>query len=647
MTYFKYVKRNADSQTDWSAVSKNIADTLIKTRDEREAKRQDIEERSRQFGIELDTIAQGENPEFGQFTLDMAEQTKELRRIQDNLLRSGLLKVRDYNMNRQALNDDWDNFVTMSEEYNTEYSEKLKLYQEGKLSQQTLDEMSQIEGFANFTETKGVVDHMSSRLFLSKKKRDQKTNEITEELDPDSSISINEMRNRLKRKVDRVDPVQELTPIMESLGEHVEVMRKSGILTQENILLRNLNPENEAVVSTFRRAQENAINSILSSPDKVSSVLADVVGQIKGQDVEFVYARNEEEAAKKKEENADNPHILVLKRDPKSGNYFADATEEQREIAFNALRDQSDVMLDIKETPEPTDFEEKREARAARGGKEAKEKAVKSIAQLWYGNDQEVAEAVSSLLNTETVRGPITYIDRDPENGVTVYYGDGESQTFSFKAGGKLLSQEEFAKSMASFFGIEDINEAIFRSSFKPGAEFGMGTGKAQVEQPIQAFGEQVALVDGEAVKVTELFADIRGSKNNIWEGELGYAIDKNSRNIGSVVESALKGLPKNVKSNMIAQVQDYNGDDLVTIYLPQVMAKPLYIPAGEDLGNKMQTALRSIYQAAAEGGPLLQRSDFEDLGITEFERFNNDKVDKATGIGAQGSTNPSGGNAR
>ena len=300
MTYFKYVKRNADSQTDWSAVSKNIADTLIKTRDEREAKRQDIEERSRQFGIELDTIAQGENPEFGQFTLDMAEQTKELRRIQDNLLRSGLLKVRDYNMNRQALNDDWDNFVTMSEEYNTEYSEKLKLYQEGKLSQQTLDEMSQIEGFANFTETKGVVDHMSSRLFLSKKKRDQKTNEITEELDPDSSISINEMRNRLKRKVDRVDPVQELTPIMESLGEHVEVMRKSGILTQENILLRNLNPENEAVVSTFRRAQENAINSILSSPDKVSSVLADVVGQIKGQDVEFVYARNEEEAAKKK-----------------------------------------------------------------------------------------------------------------------------------------------------------------------------------------------------------------------------------------------------------------------------------------------------------------------------------------------------------
>lgn len=642
MTYFKYVKRNADSQTDWSAVSKNIADTLIKTRDERESKRQDIEERSRQFGIELDTIAQGENPEFGQFTLDMAEQTKELRRIQDNLLRSGLLKVRDYNMNRQALNDDWDNFVTMSEEYNTEYSEKLKLYQEGKLSQQTLDEMNQIEGFANFTETKGVVDHMSSRLFLSKKKRND-AGEITEELDPDSSISINEMRNRLKRKVDRVDPIQELTPIMESLGEHVEVMRRSGILTEENILLRELNPADEAVVSTFRRAQETAINSILSSPDKVSSVLADVVGQIGEQDVEFVYARTEEEAAKLKEDNAGNPHILVLKRDPKSGNYFADATEEQREIAFNALRDQSDVMLDIKQTAEPVDFEARREARAARGGKEAKEKAVTSIAQLWYGDDTQVAEAVRSLLNNKSAREPITSISRDPEKGVTVFYGDNQQQTFPFEVAGKQLSQEEFVKSMASFFDIEDINEAVGRSSFKRDAEFGRGVGSAQVEQPITAFDEQVALVDGDPVRVTELFKDIRGDDDLLG----GYTIGNNSKQvIGSVVANALRGLPEDLKSSMSSGVQDYDGDDLVTIYLPEVMAKPLYIPAGENLGNEMQSALQLIYQTAARGGETLQRSDFESF-ITEFGKFNNEKVDKETGIGAQGSTNPSQGNVR
>jgi hypothetical protein len=642
MTYFKYVKRNADSQTDWSAVSKNISDTLIKTRDEREAKRQDIEERSRQFGIELDTIAQGENPEFGQFTLDMAEQTKELRRIQDNLLRSGLLKVRDYNMNRQALNDDWDNFVTMSEEYNTEYSEKLKLYQEGKLSQQTLDEMSQIEGFANFTETKGVVDHMSSRLFLSKKKRN-KAGEITEELDPASSISINEMRNRLKRKVDRVDPVQELTPIMESLGQQIEVMRRSGILTEENILLRDLNPADEEVVSTFRRAQENAINSILSSPDKVSSVLVDVVGRIDGKPVDFVYARTDDDAAKLKEQNAGNPHILVLKRDPKSGNYFADATEAQREIAFNALRDQSDVMLDIKEAPEPIDFEARREATGRAAGKEAKEKAVTSIAQLWYGDDREVAESVRSLLNNKSARGSITSISRDPEEGVTIFYGEDEKQTFPFKVNETLLSQEEFAKSIASFFGIEDIDEALALSSFKPNAEFGRGKGTAQATQPIPAFNDQNALVDGEPVKVSDLFNDVRGV-NNVFGG---YTINSNSRQaIGSVVSNALSGLPKGVKSNMISSVQDYDGDDLVAIYLPQVMDKPLYIPAGEDVGNEMQNALRFIYETAAKG-ERLTRSDFSGIGITDFAEFNKDKVDKETGVGVQGSTNEIGGRVR
>ena len=300
-------------------------------------------------------------------------------------------------------------------------------------------------------------------------------------------------------------------------------------------------------------------------------------------------------------------------------------------------------MLDIKETPEPTDLEAKREARAAGKGREAEDKAVTSIAQLWYGNDQEVAEAVRSLLNNRSAREPITNISRDPEEGVTVYYGDGQRQTFPFKVGKELLSQEEFVKSMATFFDIKDINEAIGRSSFIADAEFGKGTGTAQVDQPINAFDEQVAIVDGDPVKVTDLFNDIRGD-NKVFGG---YTIGNNSKQvISSVVSSALSGLPEGLKSSMSSGVQDYDGDDLVTIYLPQVMAKPLYIPAGEDLASDMQNALRLIYQTAA-GGEKLQRSDFEGLGIPEFEKFNNNKVDIETGIGAQGSTNPSGGNAR
>jgi hypothetical protein len=81
MTYYKYVKRNAESQPNWAEVAKGISDTLIKTRDAREQKRQEIDERIRKFGDLLDNAPQGDNIELNKQTLEAADQSKELLRI--------------------------------------------------------------------------------------------------------------------------------------------------------------------------------------------------------------------------------------------------------------------------------------------------------------------------------------------------------------------------------------------------------------------------------------------------------------------------------------------------------------------------------------------------------------------------------------
>lgn len=647
MTYYKYVKRNADSQTNWAEVTKGISDTLIATRDAREEKRQKIEEQSRKFGDLLDNAPQGDNLEFNKLTLDMAEQSKELRRIQDNLLRSGMMSVKDYNMARQTMSDDWDNFTTFATEANEEYAKKMKDYQDGLISRQTLDEMSIIEGFSNFTQTKGHVDHMTGRLGLAKRTEDG--------IDETSVMSINEMRNRLKRTVNRVNVIDELNPAVQSLGQHIEVMRSAGILTEENILRRDLNPDDEEVVSTYRRAQEDYINSIITSPDKASSILLDTIGLANGKQIETVFAASEEEAERIKAKGDDA--VLVLKRDPKSGNYFADITDSQRDMIVSTLRDQMDVMLDIKQTPEPIDMQARAEARAIGRGEKEQLTPVMSIAQLWYGDENEVRQALDSLKNTpigKNVGKSIESIERTPE-GVIVDYidnADGKaSQTFAFyDEEGNLKTQEEFAQSIASFFGITDITKALKSSEYDPNRKFGTGVGRSEITReapPKKAFEQQFTVVDGEAVSATSLIAEITGELSGTIFKD--YEFESTAPQINAAIEAGLKELPPDAKRNMSYGIKEYDGDQVVQVYLPSVTDLPINIPASANVGSELTTVLRKIYDAG-QNGIKLTRDDFSQM-ITDFSKFNSDAADKEIGVKRQqnttSGTNPSGGNVR
>ena len=655
MTYYKYVKRNAESQPNWAEVAKGISDTLTKTRDAREQKRQEIEERSRKFGELLDNAPQGDNLEFNKLTLDMAEQSKELRRIQDNLLRSGMMSVKDYNMARQTMSDDWDNYTAFAKEANEEYAKKMQEYQDGLISRQTLDEMSYIEGFSNFTATKGHVDHMTGRLGVAKRVYDKETGTYTEDIEETSAMSINELRNRLKRSVQRVDVIAELTPSVESLGKHVEVLRRNGILTQDNVFNTDLTTDQKTILQTFIDAREDSINAILTSPDKASSVLLDYVGRTpEGKEITTQFAASQKEAEEIKARGDDS--VLVLLRDPKSGNYFADPTEKQRGIMVEALTDRFNSMIDITETPEPVDLQARREDREDRKGEKGDKDVVTNIAQLWYGTENEVREALNFLSELPNSRGTIERADRT-KDGVVFYWnedGTQKSKTFSFvDANNNVMSQAEFAKSIGSFFGIKNINEVVGRSSFDADREFSKASSSVAVvteAQPAKPFDKQSTIVGDEVAMLPELLAEVRGKKE--WVG--GYSLLNNSAEaMQMAVSTALSGIPESKKRNMTKSVLDYNGDDVIQLFLPEVMQEPINIPASSNVSNELESALRMIYDAALNRETLIPRSDFSGI-ITDFEDFNNAAADRVIGTTRQteqptapAEDNPSGGKVR
>lgn len=644
MTYYKHVKREANSQVNWAEVGKKISDSLIQVRDERERRKAEIDEASRQFGEQLANAPQGENQEMNEFINDAARDTAELRRIQDNLLRSGMMKMRDYSRSRQNLTDGWNNFAKLGEEYNTEWAEKMARAQNGEGSLQELYEMEQIEGFANFTEAKMYIDPMTGKISLGHRVQGE-DGTYGADIDMEKPLmTINEMRERLKRKINRYDVIDGLTPVVDALGQNVEVLRRAGIETLDDITQRELSDDQERAVSLFRSAQENALNSILSSPDVASSIMSDYVGQVDGQQVRFT--SNEEELS-------EGNHVMLLKRNEKSGDLFFEPTEAQRDILFNALRDQMDIMLDIKETPMDRDFQAERENRESGRGVKEQVPTINNLAQLWYGNNSEVDEALKFLGNLKPGGKDILSMKRDATGVYVTYIEDGSERTqpFLFKVGNQSVSQEEFVKKMASFFDIKDTKTALSRSEYDPNRQFGTGVSSFKIDintpvTPPRAFEEQMPLIDGNPVSIDQLYSEIdTGTGLMPWS-----KLDEKKKNqISFVANQSFAELDPSLKKNMTnAVVKDpVNGDEVVQIYLPLIMTDPVFIPADDNLTAAMRNVTAAIYNAAQSGKTDISPDTFKGM-IAQYDVYNTQAARQrarvnATGGSSQGGTTTNG----
>ena len=106
-TKFGYVERQA-TQVDWSAVGKQFTDVIKEESRVRQEKKQAIDDASREMANILQAAPTGDNQTANEFTLNYANDAQALLLQQDRLLKSGLLKPRDYQVVRANLNDSTD-----------------------------------------------------------------------------------------------------------------------------------------------------------------------------------------------------------------------------------------------------------------------------------------------------------------------------------------------------------------------------------------------------------------------------------------------------------------------------------------------------------------------------------------------------------
>lgn len=459
-TYYNYAERNVESQINWAEVGKNITDMLSEEARIREEKKAAIDEATRKFGETLANSPQGEHAGMNQWALDYASDAQEARLIQDRLLRSGQLKLRDYNIMRQNITDGTKGAFDLFKEYQEEYKVKMERAKsmDPNTASQYLEqwEMEQAEGFSNFTKSKLYVNPTNGQVSVGKMVYNEDKGVMELSSNPNDFATINQMRNRIKSRYDKYNVDAAASQWAKGLAKFQKEIKVPG--GTKKITDPSLRKEFDAAFDAMLKAQ------LEGNPYNTTSILTDyLVSDKNGQQYTFTYDEAEAKA---------NPNKVLLRPDPANpgGSYIPDFSTANGKMQYEAAKDymkkQTIVKLerleDFQQGPQMQQWQ-------YQIGQDAKKQDEMSnmLAMLYSGDDKQVVSAMSFFNGL----GGGVKVDRNADGvSFTMTDKDGRKITKNvpFKVGDEEIGVENFIRGASSWFLGEKSNpEAAKRAALK------------------------------------------------------------------------------------------------------------------------------------------------------------------------------------
>lgn len=342
MTYYKYVSREGADVVDWGAITKSVSESLGQVAKDREAKRESIADASRQYGETLSNAPMGESKTINDFTIEYANNAEKYRLMQDRLLRSGQMSLKDYNLGRANLTSGTTDLFNLSKEYNAVYADKMERMNKKDSSLAESWAMGNIEGYSNFSKSSAYIDPTNGRVAVGMKVKKtlpdgKEVFELSE--NPNDLKSVNELKNIINTKYDRFKIAQNLQPEVDKLSKTIEVLMEDGVKTREDARLNE----------NYLDSRNTFINSFIETkPDIPMSVLVDYLGVVpdeKGEptDVSFEFTYDPDEAAT-------SDKFILMEPNKDTGRYEANLTKSQKEMARKALTAKFESMVDKVDT---------------------------------------------------------------------------------------------------------------------------------------------------------------------------------------------------------------------------------------------------------------------------------------------------------
>ena len=535
-TYYKYAEREAKNQIDWSEVGAQLTSTLKQEAALREAKKKALDDASRQFGEELENAPQGLSDDVNKYITDYAGDMQQYRLLTDRLLKSGQLKPKDYALIRQNSKDGTKRMFDLAKEYQDEFTTKTERRQKGISSEAETQFMAMVEGFANLGQTKALINPTTGAISIGKMVDKNGVKTLAE--GPDNYMTVNQLRNRIKEKIDKYALNDNLEAESKLLGPVItEVVSKTGSATQTGFLTKVTDPtkrvglsqEGQQAVDKYIQSEKLIVDAQLSNPAHVSSVLFDWTGGIDPKSGKAYQVTTDPNVA-----NSSSHYILWSHKDGVFQPDFESTQngKAQYKTAEEYTRNKFRSMLEQKTEVQP--FSQPRTEYAPayvyeRGdAKKNAQTAGNMLAKLYSGTPEEQQAAINHFYGYPNVKSVARNND-----GVSIVFQDGSSKTIPFKnaATGALMTQQDFVRSAAPLMlgGTVDVNEVTRgalqtkTTTFQAGEASAVSTGPKKAADPNKVYADYVNTTFSGAGQDTDEAEFV--SNNEAKLNQLGFSV--------------------------------------------------------------------------------------------------------------------------
>lgn len=411
-TFYGYAEREAGSYVDWSQIGKNITDMLQEEVVRRETLKKELADASTAYGETLANAPTGLHEGANDAIISFADNAQQARLMQDRLLKSGQLKVKDYLLQRENLTQGTKGIFNVAKNFQEKVAYKVERMKnnESQYLEQYLFELT--EGFGNFNKAGIYINPTNFEVSAAKKIQKTGPNgEVYYEMsnDPKDFLTTNEMNNFISVDLDRFDDTKAVEDLSTQVGARLQqdyiydkgrksfitraISDASGDVFRKMVEQGELTEDEINLVNRFRGQVDKEFDSWLSNPFNITSTLTESLGE----KFTFVW---------KEEDQKGNPNAILLEKDPNSGfvkpvfdtKEGKEQIDKIKEVWGERLRlrlDQSVAETGKQEMVKPR-VPRTPEERKARGVQEKINNSI-FISDLIYGDQATKNEALEAL----------------------------------------------------------------------------------------------------------------------------------------------------------------------------------------------------------------------------------------------------------
>lgn len=613
-TYIGYAQREAETNVNWGAVATQFSDMLSeqqKLKEENEAADALV---TQELATQLQSAPEGGDQESSDYILDYVNNASNYNLMLKRNLDNGSISRKQFTKLSQNLSNGTAQIIAIANKYNGYLEEQQKRLEEDKLSGKDGWAAGKVQSFNDFRTTAAFIDPVTMKVsngkLVTKEVDGKKVRALSSNTADFQQVST--MLGWMGQKTDKFDVNAAINSSFKMLAPAYQLNKDDGTIRDD---VRQ-NPK-------FKDASKKQLMSYLSTPDNVGSILYDFA-RMSPEGIPWEFTDDE-----KKEKNK---NAIYMKPDD-AGVYNIDLESEQgkylQEEAYKVLAAQLDLKIPRKTTGKPSGNKFDKDAAAYND----ETVQIFDAAQNWMNlknakSDAAFASAKNNIIaesRTNDKMLDITNISQSGDDLTVSYYDKNTKQNLTLPI--SMAGDNVDFLNQGSFIIGSSVNEMRTR----------LDKNFNKLISGQRMMGQDNQYVDLNSPGITETDIPYNALQIEVGSGDTAKNISLNDyiTNIDDYVEGdgadALsfglneifaKQTNPNKSKNLKGLTIDKVENNVLEVYLPEVMTAPVYLEVDEPATTN--AVVREIYNALNEDAKITPRQLSRMLGkqYSKQEKF-------------------------